>query len=136
MERRWVPLLDGNHAEQARESVAAIARDVEHVEAPPAMGPRKAIDLANGKAGVAVFLDYVARATDDPRYGAAASRAFEAAVAGAATVELSPELFGGFTGIAWVQNHLTDVDPDTTEIDEVLLQILERDSWDGLTDLI
>jgi lantibiotic biosynthesis protein len=132
---RWTPVLGGELADEARACTLAIARELEGWEPPAALEPAKAIDLPHGQAGVALFLAYLARVTGDGAIGARASATLDRALDALATTDLDPCLHGGFTGIAWVQEHLRDDAEGAEPIDEVLLGLLGQDRWAGALDL-
>lgn len=132
----WVPILDGDLADRARDAIDAIAAAVAEHETPESRGPTRAIDLAEGKTGVALFLGELARVRNDAGIADRATAVFESVVDRLAGTDVSPGLFDGFAGIGWVQNRLYDDAGATTQIDEGLSALLDRDGWDGLTDLI
>ena len=142
----WTPLLDAAPASRAIETIRAIAGALR--EPPPASGDTdedRAISdasLAGGRAGFAILYSYLARAglTDDV---AVAEEFQDEAIAALADVNLPPDLYSGFTGIAWAVSHLADAGAselpdanDQDEIDEALLTYLERSPWTDDYDLV
>jgi hypothetical protein len=121
----WRPLLEGTLADEARRAGDAVARDLDRCDiAAPHVG---------GAAGIALFLAHHAAACDDAESDAAASRWLDRAVAGLAAQPLPFALYQGFTGIAWVADHLADGSDD---IDATLLDALASDALDPRYDLI
>jgi lantibiotic modifying enzyme len=96
--------------------------------------------LASGHAGRALFYAYLAAAS-----GAEAGRALahlDAACEALAREPLGPDLYAGFTGVAWTLRHLAGVLPGaplaadaTEEIDGALLDLLDG-PWTGPYDLV
>ena len=143
----WEPILSGSLGEQAAESIDQIAKALENP--PPFRSPRRyhshsdrQSDLAQGKAGFAVFYSYAAEALGSPDYQKLASAHLSEAAESLAEIPMAPHLYDGFTGIAWAAEHLRSRglgdgypgDPNE-EIDEVLQDYLRR-PWQGHFDLI
>lgn len=136
-QNHWRPLLEGEEAAQAWEAIRSIAGFLDETPRVNEVGP----GLSGGWAGLAVFYAYLAEA--DPgrgwerRAGTYLARASEAVGAGV----LGPDLFAGFTGIAWAAEHLETRlaqgggNPGEA-IDPVLLEFLARQPWTGDYDLI
>lgn len=147
----WRPLLSGPERAQALEAVEAIAavaddairRWAERYDDPAGMN---AASLACGRAGVALFYAYRAAtglaAGDDGR----AEALLEETIDAMGEKALDSSLFCGFTGVAWVTEHLErmaplaeadtiDGDPNA-EIDEALLEYLGTPRADAEYDLI
>lgn len=117
----WQPLLTGDLATRARETISAIAADIPRFAG---MG-RDPASLPGGDAGIAVFHAYLARAGDEAAR-AAADAALERAM-DAVTDQVMPAwLHGGFAGVAWAVEHLwrpadgDDGDDANEEIDAAL----------------
>jgi hypothetical protein len=141
----WRPLLEGDLAARAEEAVRAISEGLAEPSHP---------GLA-GKAGVAIFHGYLARAgaghadhhaeRADQLHAERADELMEHAVDALATTPMPPALYRGFTGIAWAAEHLTRVlghrepagEPDdmSEEIDQSLLTAVAA-PWTGDYDLI
>lgn len=118
----WRPLLEGDLATRAADAVHAIGEAlVEPVSA-----------SLGGKAGVALFYGYLGDAVR-------ADELMEHAVDALATSPMPPSLYGGFTGIAWVAEHLSRVlgtaGDDMDDLDESLLATIAA-PWTGDYDLI
>ena len=137
-QRPWRPVLDGALGERAR----SVVDDVAAVPAGRWLEPRDAASLACG--GGSILLDAY-RALVDPE-GDAAERALarlNAAIGVVASEELDASLYGGFTGVAWMAQHLkgrlaVDGSGEVNEaIDEALIELLERDApWRTHFDLV
>ncbi len=130
----WRPLLSGALAVQAREAVLAIAEALENV---PGDGP----SLADGAAGRALFFSYLETAFPRCGHEAHAERALDDAVTALAEVPLGPDLYSGFSGVAFAAVHLraraAPEDEDANEeVDAALLGFLDRSPWTGPFDLV
>jgi hypothetical protein len=170
----WKPLLTGALAERARQVVDEIAGVLAPPPAAPDARPEEQAagallpgpSLAGGSAGGALFFAY--RAHSQPGNAVdteAAAILLERCTEALATTPLSPDLYGGFAGVAWTAEHLysprfadpedadpggeaggrddRDADAGTTgdedplaEIDDALLHYLERTPWTADYDLI
>jgi lantibiotic modifying enzyme len=118
----WSPVLSGDDAKRASETVAelAVALSREQTSDPA---------LASGAAGIAVFLDYAARVGIWQEGSAAATALLREAVAGANEHGLGPDLYGGILGTAWAVVHTQP--PGTANVvaaavDSGLASFLER----------
>ena len=134
----WRPLLEGESATRARAAAEAIFHDLA-ADPGHAIGP----GLNRGLAGLALFFAYYERALGDAGAGELAGRYLERAIAELAERPLpSSGLYHGFTGVAWVVEHLTGGEADgeeedvNEEIDAALLAILRRAPWRGEFDLL
>jgi lantibiotic biosynthesis protein len=104
----WQPLLSGTLAERARQAVDEIAAALA-----PAPGAADA-DLSNptlcgGTAGVALFFAYRAGRGGGPGAAGdidAAALLLERCTEALAVTPLAPDLYGGFSGVAWTAEHL------------------------------
>jgi lantibiotic modifying enzyme len=118
--RAWRPLLTTGLADRATEIVREIA------EALLERSFDEPGEIAGGAAGIAVFHAYVARTDRGGPYEASSRRYLESAVATLAETRMRPDLYGGFTGIAWTVEHLMSsasqaIEDDPNEsIDEAL----------------
>lgn len=132
----WRPLLDGALAARARDATLAIADELADCQLDLPY-PNLRVDLSAGKAGIALFLGHLSAVTGEQRHEAAATRALDQALDGMSALPLKPSLYGGFTGIAWVAEHLAGGDPDDEvgPIEEVLTTALAADPWAGPPDL-
>ncbi len=95
--------------------------------------------LARGYAGLAVAFSYMASA------GLAAKGTSEEFLDRAmdlvAAEPMPPSLLGGFTGVAWVAEHLGQrdlnfEDDPNEDIDHALIEYIQGDAWDGDYDLV
>jgi len=116
----WRPLLEGDLAARASDAVRAISEEL----------PEPAYPSVGGKAGVALFYGYLGDAER-------ADELMERAVDALAITPMRPSLYGGFTGVAWVAEHLGEEAEDdmSEEIDQSLLSALAP-PWSGDYDLI
>ena len=125
----WKPLLEGDLALRALQVVEDIARALESYT--PADNLRFP-SLAGGAAGEALLHAYLALHNGDEHQAERAAERLEAAAQGVATTAMPPGLYGGFSGVAWVTEHLQgrlfEPDPEdddaNQEIDEALLAYL------------
>jgi len=89
----------------------------------PSGGPADG-SLVSGDAGIALFHGYLARSVAG---GADAGRVrLERAVETLATTRLPPDLYGGFTGIAWAVEHLKAHDPGEADLNEAIDDAIEE----------
>jgi lantibiotic biosynthesis protein len=145
----WQPLLDGDLAARADDAVRAIA-DALAVQAPPdapdGEGPNLGFTVGGGTAGQALFYGYLAKCGDAAlsRHAGQADQLLEHAVDALAAHPVGPALFGGFTGVAWIAEHLKEENADgddadgddmNEEIDAAVLSMLDE-PWSGHYDLI
>jgi lantibiotic modifying enzyme len=109
-------------------------RLMEHPATAPAAGaaPRD-VGLPIGLSGVALLFTYWDRAAPGQGYGDAACALIDEAVDAVAAVPMNPSLFGGFTGVAWVVEHLcggrlfdSDAEDPNQQVDEALEQVLDH----------
>jgi hypothetical protein len=130
---RWRPLLEGELASRAREAVDSIAAEL-------------TTESARDAADRALLFGYLAMTSDAhddvndyaERSGQLLDDAFDAL----ATTPTGPALYGGFSGVAWVAEHLARKFDDETaeddggeEIDEILAKSIAA-PWEGAYDLI
>src|SRR5690349_10084208 len=121
----WQPLLEGDLAARAEDAVRAIA-DALAAQAPsPADDPdggRNPIgfSVGGGTAGQALFYGYLAKCGDaaPARHAGQADQLLEHAVDALAAHPMGPALFGGFTGVAWIAEHLSEEDADGDDVNE------------------
>ena len=111
---RWQPLLKGALAERARQAVEEIAGVLAPAPAAPDAPEEQAADavlpgpsLAGGSAGGALFFAYRAQSpAGDAADMDAAATLLDRSTAALAMTPLSPDLYGGFAGVAWTAEHL------------------------------
>lgn len=121
----WRPLLEGEDAERAHQSVAAIASDLAAIE-PEGPG------FNAGHAGRAVLGVHLARTGDDE----AGDRAVDALERALDTVDRIPHpwFLDGLAGVAWTAAHLADlvdIDEETFGgLDRLIGRILAADRWE------
>ena len=143
----WRPILEDEWAEQAWmviRDVAAAVPDAALGDDFVSVDPSRLATLASGSAGQALFYAYLAEATCDEAYADLAEHRLDHAIEVLANVAMPPGLFTGFTGVGWVAQHLEgwlfesaeSGDGTATQIDESLLQMLRRPSWNADYDLI
>ena len=109
---RWRPLLCGDEAEKALTTAEEIATAIGRPPAFPSEASgfwrrdHRDFSLADGRAGIAVFLSYLEDARPGRGYGEWALWQLGEAVAGTARVVSPPWLYSGFPGVAWALEHL------------------------------
>jgi lantibiotic modifying enzyme len=137
----WTPILEGEQAARADAAVTAVAEAIE--ASLPARNT--GFGLAGGQAGIALFFEYLDRARPGAGYGEIAQRRLEQAIDTLAASLQSPSLFGGFTGVSWVVEHLQggpaeggedDEDDPNEDIDAALLAHLGVTPWSHDYDLV
>jgi hypothetical protein len=127
------PLLVGDDAARAWTAIDEIAAAL-------AAMPREALaddpTLSGGSAGMALFFAYLAGVKDDRGHEDHAARLLEWAQESVAEGHLpaGAGLYQGFTGVAWVAEHVTGEPQDA--IDEPLAGYLAHAPWRGDYDLI
>lgn len=129
---RWKPVLSGPLRERAFEAINAIAKSLEKRAGADA-------SLAGGTAGLAVFYSCLAEARGESGDKKIALRFLDQAADAVAATRMSPDLFGGFTGIAWAMAHLERglLEIDSVEaIDEALKLHLGQARWRREYDLV
>jgi lantibiotic biosynthesis protein len=120
----WRPLLEGDLAARAKDALHAISNAL----------PEPSFPSIGGKADVALFHGYFGNA-------GRAEQLLEHAVDALASTPMPPALYGGFTGIAWVAEHVSRVageseaDDVYEEIDRGVLAAIAA-PWTGDYDLI
>jgi hypothetical protein len=109
----WLPILpDGDHAsiagsvEQAIDELAAALAPREE-GGPAAADALRSQALADGPAGLALFFHYLDLARPGQGHDEHALAHLETAIAATAEQMTAPGLYGGFSGVAWVLEHLT-----------------------------
>jgi hypothetical protein len=116
-ESAWHPILSGDEAGKAWETVEAIAADLrplagrpwsaEEAAATPTVTEERWAAIAGGQAGLALFFAYLDQARPDEGYDDLAFAALELAIDRMAVGGASqPRLYAGFPGVAWTVEHL------------------------------
>jgi lantibiotic modifying enzyme len=130
----WRPLLEGADAER----VWAVIDDIAEALRPEAENIDPAADpgFGGGTAGLAVFYAYLGAETGNEEWTGLAHRLMEHSIDALAERPLRPDLYEGFTGIAWTIDHLQGMlfeepDDDDDPIGESLLQVLGREQLFG-----
>jgi lantibiotic modifying enzyme len=138
---QWSPILEGEEAAQAVAAVTAVAEEIgETPFSARSAGP----SLAGGEAGGALLFEYLDRVRPGTGYGEIAQQRLERAIDLLASSTQTPSLYGGFTGIAWVVEHLqggsvegAEEEEDPNEaIDAALLDHLRQTPWEDQYDLV
>jgi lantibiotic modifying enzyme len=132
----WSPILEGSEAAQAVAAVSAVAEAIGEAPLPA----RNGVHLGAGEVGAALFFAYLDRARPGAGYGEIALHRLERAIDTLASFPQSPDLYSGFTGVAWVAEHLQgssveEEDPNE-DIDAALLRLLCQTPWTRQYDLI
>ena len=131
----WRPILEGQHADEARAAAVALASCLERSFLASMRNP----DLPGGLAGLAVFFAYLAATGHGRRYDRLSVETLRRAVDLVPETTLTPALHGGFSGIAWAVEHLSDEDHNE-DIDEALIASLTdhegRSPWHRRFDAI
>src|SRR5262245_28891198 len=122
----WHPLLEGRDAERTWSVIHEIAEGLRpEVER---LGPDTDPCFAGGTAGMATFYAYLGAETGNEEWLNLAHRLMEHSMDALTERPLRPDLYSGFTGIAWTINHLRgilfDEDEDDDPIGEAMVQVL------------
>jgi lantibiotic modifying enzyme len=136
----WQPILAGPLREQAQQAVVDICAD---------LGTANPADAREGPELLSQFAllhAYLGIAWNSTEHAEKATAFQEQSIERLADTPIAPALYGGFTGIAWIVEHLQhpplgdpasadDGDPNE-EIDSALLSYLETPVWKQTYDLI
>lgn len=134
--RSWQPLLSGEDADRVRKALESVAGALSEEAAEILEGTHESRrpSLAAGDAGIGLFFAYLALATQEEteanRWADEAVRFVDRAADALSSSVTPPELYSGFTGVAWTLEHLDGLlfenDDDGQEpIDEVLMDYLD-----------
>jgi hypothetical protein len=128
----WRPILDGALATRCTtilDDVITALRNTDTAVADPT--------LDHG-AGRALLWSYLDKARPDEGFSELRDAAIDGIIEQVAAMDLSATLYGGFSGAAWVIDHvLGDDDDDPVEaIDAALLELLHTDPWPFDFDLL
>lgn len=130
----WRRLLAGDDRRRAADALDAISADLVALSADPDFAPAPD-GLTCGRAGVAVFLAYHARATGRDREASAAVELLAASILGAMRRPPGLSLSEGLVGVAWAVSHLRRTAlPDRYEdpvaaVDGAVADLLADDDW-------
>lgn len=132
----WRPILEGAAAEQARAAIAAIAAilgaNLPSLDDAPADCLARLIFVEAGRAGLALFFAYLARANGDRTSADVAERYLDEAIAWAPRTalalpsDISLSLSGGFAGLALVIERLRRLGISTPAGEELCRATDER----------
>lgn len=131
--QNWQPILTGELAECCRSVVDDILAELQKPE-----HRSQGIGLASGQAGLAVFCHYLGLARRDQALESQAGEWLDAAAQGLQEGVHGPSLYSGFTGLAWAFEHIQwpQEEDSLSDIDESLMEFLDRSPWTGDFDLI
>ncbi len=137
----WQPLLKGELRQKAERAIQEICPALEPTDSNLLEGP----DLL---AQYALLHAYLAVVTGDDEHEQAVTRFLDASIERLAEAPIRPALHGGFTGIAWIVEHLQhppftaggETTPESedpnSDIDAALLSYLGSPSWKETFDLM
>jgi len=137
----WQPLLKGELRQKAERAIQEICPALEPTDSNLLEGP----DLL---AQYALLHAYLAVVTGDDEHEQAVTRFLDASIERLAEAPIRPALHGGFTGIAWIVEHLqhppftaggettTESEDPNSDIDAALLSYLGSPSWKETFDLM
>ena len=142
----WTPVLDHEQRQSALlacdEIAAALRVPYDSWSLTLADDPSglRTASLASGRAGVALFFDYYARVRASREAKGDLIRMLNEAIDAMSASSMNASLYCGFTGVAWVTQHVGAAgagDEDlNAPIDEVLLDPLSQAPWLDEFDLI
>ncbi len=131
----WQPILDGELNAQAQDATQSIVADL--------TAPQIAPSQENRKAGIALFLAYLTKSFPSQTNQSLVLDWLDQSIDILATQTLTEQLYGGFTEVAWVAEHIQNLgigvesDADLNEeIDQVLFEYLSQPDWYKTYDLI
>jgi hypothetical protein len=142
---RWTPLLSGTTAESAVAAAREIAVDIAGLSRPEEISPSYGLDvaasLATGSAGLGIALVALDRAGVFPGGAVRGRGLMDSATDAMAEIGMEPDLFGGFTGVAWAVAHLSDGEEGDEEdplsaVDPEVFGLVEEPAWEGHFDLV
>jgi Lanthionine synthetase C-like protein len=107
----WQPVLSGETAARALETVRTTAAELSELNLDEP-------SLAGGSAGLALLYSYCGQAEPGDDDDQIAVQHLSQAIEAVGTMNLSPSLYGGFTGVAWAMQHLRDRLFDTDDEDQ------------------
>src|SRR4051812_44304687 len=93
----WSPLLDGSVRDRALGALESIIAAL----ATPGQLTSLSPYLSGGRAGVSMLFSYLGRARAQPGHAVLAEHLLDEAGEAVASMRMLPDLFSGFTGIAW-----------------------------------
>jgi lantibiotic biosynthesis protein len=136
----WQRLLEDRDAERAWK----VIDDIAHALRPKAENLDAAADptVVHGTAGMALFYAYLGAETGSEEWIVLAGQLMEHSIDALSARPLLPDLYDGFTGIAWTIDHLQEMlfdesdDDDADPIGESLVKVLEQPRARGDFDLI
>lgn len=147
---KWKPILNGCLEELAFQAVHAILADLRGGLIGPASAHaswswavRQSSAVASGQAGLALLFSYVAQIFPEQDYDDPALEMLEQAIDGVLEGRIYYDaLYSGFSGVAWVVEHLREqfaeaMEGDPNEEIVVLIRdaLAKADQWYGLFDL-
>lgn len=135
----WQPILPEPLRGQAQQALIDLCAELGAIPAEGPEGPELLSDYA-------LLHAYLGVAWNSAEHAARATAYLEQSIESLADTAISPALYGGFTGVAWIAEHLQhpplgnpapadDGDPNE-EIDSALLGYLETPVWRQTYDLI
>lgn len=109
MATQWESILDGSLADKAASAIDGIGQALPAPgTAPDHVGAGGNPTLASGDAGMAIFWAYRHFADGDPDHAQRAVAYLDSAMEGVTRSPLPEGLFSGFSGVAWVAEHLSE----------------------------
>ena len=133
--RKWKRILSDRLREHALEATYAIAENLPERRL-------KDASLCQGKAGLAIFYAYLAETRSGCSDEKTGLQFLHQAADAIAWHRMSPGFFGGFTGVAWMMEHLegrlleSDGEDPNQAIDEALKVHLSLSPWPGDYDVV
>jgi hypothetical protein len=91
----WQPVVTADQTAAARDAITAILRDLQHDR-------YRSVNQRFSDPFIALLFAEVARDTGDRTFAAEALARLDRAIANLESATLSPALFGGFAGVAWL----------------------------------
>src|ERR1700722_15528563 len=107
MKNKWRPLLNGVRAKKAWAFINALEKETESYEKNFINSP-KGSNWPGNVIGVSLFCHYLYKVTGTKKYKVRAQSILNLAVEGLGRHYASDQLFGGFTGLAWLAEYLNE----------------------------
>ena len=142
----WQPLLRNDEAQGVLQSLHEIAELLQNPDEAQ-LGTLdsdfqgRSFSLGSGSAGVAVFLAYLEKSGLFPGARQAAYEQMNRAIEAVASEFSFPGLYGGFTGVGWAVEHVTNLIAESSEdlnidLDSAVEQYVRVSPWKDDYDLI
>jgi len=138
---QWQPILSGSLADEVARTVTEVAEEILERRDELSAG-KSPPEIAIANAETALFYGYLAQARGSARYEAVAADLLFNARSSLAEAEISPWLYDGLAGVAWMSVHLDSLsnggirDDVYLDVDCAILDVVTQKPWTDSYDLI